>query len=197
MTLFFSFMKTALYACFLQNLVFTASYGISEAVRLSKRPKHFFMTSLSVTAFSLFLSVASYLFDSIPIFENLSLQYRFFFYVLILTLVYFLTAFVFKALFSADKKFLNSLGMCAVNTLVMALPLLNYKASHSLSECLGTGLGAGLAFTVSALLINGAMRFIHKNKAIPEIFRGTPALFIYTALLALALSCITGESLFI
>ena len=170
---------------------------MSETVRLAKRPKHFFMTTLSVTAFSVVLGVASYFFDSMTIFENLPLSFRFFFYVLILTFLYFITAFIFKTVFSADKKFLNSLGMCAVNTLVLAVPLLNYKASHSLYEVIGTGIGTGLAFTLSLILINSGMKFIWRNKAIPDFFKGTPALFIYTALLALTISCISGESLFI
>jgi electron transport complex protein RnfA len=197
MTVFLSMLKTALYACLVQNLIFSGAYGMSETVRMAKRPKHFFMTTLSVTAFSVVLGVVSCLFDSIGIFENLPLSFRFFFYVLILTFLYFITAFVFKTVFSADKKFLNSLGMCAVNTLVLAVPLLNHKAAHSLSDAAGTGLGTGLAFAISMILINGGMKFIHQNRTIPEFFKGTPALFIYTALLALTISCISGESLFI
>lgn len=197
MTVFFDMLKVALFACLFQNLIFTSAYGMSEAIRISKRPKHFFMSCMSVTSFSVFLSLSAHFFDRIPLFENLGLRYRFFFYVLILTMAYFVTALVFRKLLSADKKFLNSLGMCAVNTLVIALPLLGYKASLSLFEALGVGLGAGLAFTLSVILINGGMKFISKNKTIPEFFRGTPALFIYTALLALTISCITGESLFL
>lgn len=197
MTEFFSFLQIAIYVSFLQNLVFSASYGISEAVRLSKRPKHFFTTSLSVTAFSLYLSVTAHFADMIPIFEKLSFSFRFLFYVLILTLGYLISAVIMKKIFHADKKFLNSLGMCAINTLIIALPVINYKASFSIFEAVGTALGAGVAFTVALLLINGGMKFIHRNKFIPEFMKGTPALFIYTALLSLALSSITGDFLYI
>ncbi len=197
MTEFFSFLQIAIYVSFLQNLVFSASYGISEAVRLAKRPKHFFTTSLSVTAFSLYISVAAHFADKIPIFENLSFSFRFLFYVLILTFGYFVAAVIMKKLFHADKKFLNSLGMCAINTLIIALPVINYKASLSIYQAVGTALGAGFAFTLALLLINGGMKFIHRNKYIPEFMKGTPALFIYTALLSLALSSITGDFLYI
>lgn len=197
MTEIFSFLQLAVYASFLQNLVFSASYGISEAVRLSKRPKHFFTTSLSVTAFSLYLSVAAHFADKIPLFEKLGFSFRFLFYVLILTLGYLSAAVIMKKLFHADKKFLNSLGMCGVNTLVIALPIINYKASLSLSEAIGMGIGAGAAFTLALLLINGGMKFIHRNKYIPEFMKGTPALFINTALLSLALSSFTGNFLYI
>ena len=194
---FFSFLQIAVYVSFLQNLVFSATYGISEAIRLAKRPKHFFTTSLCVTAFSLYLSLTAHFADRIAIFENLRFSFRFLFYVLILTFGYLISAIVMKKLFNADKKFLNSLGMCAINTLVIALPVIGYKASLSLTEAIGMGIGAGLAFTLSLLLINGGMKFIWRNKMIPEFMKGTPALFIYTALLSLALSSLTGEFLFI
>ena len=197
MSIFYSVLQLSLYMAFAQNLVFTASYGISEAVRLSKRPKHFFTTSLSVTAFSIYLSVASYFADRIPLFEKLSLSFRFFFYILILTAGYLFSAVIMKKAFHADKKFLNSLGMCAINTFVIALPLISFRASLSLSEAIALAIGSGLSFTIALLLINGGMKFIWKNRFIPEFMKGTPALFIYTALLSLALSSITGESFFI
>lgn len=197
MTEFFSLLQTAVYASFFGNLIFSASYGISEAVRLAKRPKHFFTTSLSVTAFSLYLSVTAHFADRIPIFEKLSFSFRFLFYVLILTAGYLFSAIIMKKLFHADKKFLNSLGICAVNTLVTALPMVNYKASLNIYEAVGMGIGAGIAFTVALLLINGGMKFIWRNRFIPDFMKGTPALFIYTALLSLALSALTGEPLFI
>ena len=170
MTEFFSFLQLAVYVSFLQNLVFTSSFGISEAVRLAKRPKHFFTTSFSVTAFSVYLSVACHFADRIKILENLSFSFRFLLYVLILLFGYLLSAAVMKKLFGADKKFLNSLGMCAVNTLVLSLPTLSYKGSLTLSEALGMGIGAGLAFTLALLLINGGMKFIQHS---PRILQST------------------------
>lgn len=193
MTEFFSFLQLAVYVSFLHNLVFISSYGISEAVRLAKRPKHFFTTGLSVTAFSVYLSVTCHFADKISFLGNLSFSFRFLLYVLILLSGYLASATVMKKLFGADKKFLNSLGMCAVNTLVLALPTFSYQGSLSLSEAFGLGIGAGAAFTVSLLLINGGMKLIHHNRLIPEFMKGTPALFIYTALLSLALSAVTGD----
>lgn len=181
-------LRTALFATLAENLIFSSGYGIGEAIRIAKRPRHFLMTFLSVTAFSVVLSVSSFYFDKLTVLKALPLNFRFFFYVLILTFLYFVAAFTMKKLFSADKKFLNSLGMCAINTLVASVPLINYQASHTLSECVGLSLGAGFAFAFSAILINGGMKFLSKNKAIPELFKGTPALLIYTAILALILS---------
>lgn len=195
MTEFFSFLQFAVYVSFLHNLVFSYSYGISEAIRLAKRPKHFLTTSLSVTAFSIYLSVASHFADRIPFLENIGFSFRFLLYVLILLSGYLASAAVMKTFFGADKKFLNSLGMCAINTLVLSLPVTGYHGSLSLSEAFGLGAGAGIAFTVSLLLINGGMKFIWRNRFIPEFMKGTPALFIYTSLLSLALSAFTGDFL--
>ena len=114
-----------------------------------------------------------------------------------LLFLYFVAAgFCLKAL-KADKKFMNSLGMCALNTLIIALPVIDFKAGYTLFETVGTGIGAGLAFTLSMLLINTGMKHIHRNPYIPEFFKGTPALLVYISLIALALSCISGQSLFV
>lgn len=197
MTAFLTMLKTALYAGLLQNLIFSAAYGMSESIRIAKRPKHFLMCCTSVTAFSVVLSVAAYYLDTVPALKGLEMRFKFLLYILILTLLYLFTALIFVKLFGADKKFMNSLGMCAINTLVIAVPFLNFKAGHTVFQVIGTGIGAGIAFTVSCLLINAGMKHISHNRQIPEIFKGTPALIIYVALLALTLSCISGETLFV
>lgn len=197
MTAFFTMLRTALFAMLVQNLIFSAAYGISESIRIAKRPKHFVMCLGSVTFFSTALCLAAHFVDSVEILKGLELRFRFLLYVLILVLLYLTSALVCVKLLGADKKFMNSLGMCAVNTLVIALPILNFKAGHTIFQAIGTGFGAGLAFALSVLLINSGMKFISKNKYIPPVFKGTPALIIYVSLLALTLSCISGETLFV
>ena len=49
----------------------------------------------------------------------------------------------------------------------------------------------------SLLLINAGIRHIASNKNIPPFFNGTPAIVIYVAILSIALSCFSGESLFV
>lgn len=194
---FTSMVTAALYAMLVQNLIFSAGYGMSESIRMAKRPKHFIMYGSSVTFFSLTVSVVCYFLSKIPGVTELSTGLHVGIYILVLVIVY-----IFAALFSlvflkADKKFMNSLGMCALNTLIIALPVIEFKAAYSIWESIGTGIGAGLAFTLSMLLINAGMKHIRGNRFIPEVFRGTPALFIYISLIALSLSCISGQSLFV
>lgn len=197
MTQFTSMLTAALYAMLVQNIIFSTGYGMSESVRMAKRPKHFFMYGGTVTFFSLSLSLICFFLNRIPSVFSLSTKYRIALYTLVLLVLYLVTAlFCLKAL-KADKKFMNSLGMCALNTLIIALPVIDFKAGYTLAETVGTGIGAGLAFVLSMLLINTGMKHIRNNRYIPEVFRGTPSLFIYISLIALAMSCISGQSLFV
>ncbi len=197
MTQFTSMLTAALYAMLVQNMIFSTGYGMSESIRMAKRPKHFLMYGGTVTFFSLALSLICFLLNKIPLVFSLDTKYHIALYTLVLTVLYLLTALFCLTALKADKKFMNSLGMCALNTLIIALPVVDFKAGYSLAETVGTGIGAGLAFTLSMLLINAGMKHIRNNRYIPEVFRGTPALFIYISLIALAMSCISGQSLFV
>lgn len=194
---FTSMVTAALYAMLIQNLIFSTGFGISESIRMAKRPKHFYMYGGAVTFFSLAVSVICFFLNKIPFISSLETKYHIAIYTLILTVLYIVTALICLLALKADKKFMNSLGMCALNTLVVSLPVINFKAGYTLAETVGTGIGAGLAFTLSMLLIGAGMKHIASNPFIPEIFRGTPSLLIYISLIALAMSCISGQSLFV
>ena len=197
MTQFTSMVTAALYAALVQNIIFSTGYGISESIRMAKRPKHFFMYGGAVTYFSLVLSVICFFINKISFVSSLETKYHIAIYAVILVVLYIVTALFCLVFLKADKKFMNSLGMCALNTLIIALPVINFKAGYSLSETVGMGIGAGLAFILSVLLINAGMKHLSSNPYIPEVFRGTPGLFIYISLIALAMSCISGQSLFV
>ena len=195
--IFSDMLITALYAAVVQNLVFTASYGLSESIRMAKRPRHFFMYGITVTVFCTLSSVASALLIKIPFLAALPVKFSYVLFIICLSLIYLVAALFCKRVLHADKKFLNSLSMCAFNTLAAALPGINLKAGNTVLNSVALGIGAGLAFVVSLVLIRNGMKHINKNPYIPEFFKGTPALFIYVSLIALALSCVSGQSLFI
>ncbi len=197
MTQFTSMLTAAIYAMLIQNIIFSTGYGMSESIRMAKRPKHFFMYGGAVTFFSLSLSLICFFLNRIPYVFSLETKYRIALYTLVLVALYIVTALFCLFVLKADKKFMNSLGMCALNTLIIALPVIDFKAGYTIYETIGTGIGAGLVFTLSMLLINVGMKHIHNNHFIPDVFKGTPALFIYISLIALAMSCISGQSLFV
>lgn len=195
--IFSDMLITTLYAAVAQNLIFTASYGLSESIRTAKRPKHFFMYGITVTVFCILSSLTSSLLIKVPFLAALPLKFSYVLFIICLAVIYLIAAVFCKKLLHADKKFMNYLSMCAFNTLVAALPGINLKAGNTFANSIALGTGAGLAFVISLVLIRNGMRHINKNPHIPEFFKGTPALFIYVSLIALALSCVSGESLFI
>lgn len=194
---FIDMLIAALYAMLLQNLVFTAAYGVSESIKIAKRPKYFITSALTVGFFTSVISVICFAVEKIPFVSELNAVAHYMIYVVILSVIYLVSGAFCIGVFKANKKFMSSLGMCAFNSLVLAVPALNLKANHTLPEALGTGIGAGLAFALSVLLINAGIRHIASNKNIPPFFNGTPAIVIYVAILSIALSCFSGESLFV
>lgn len=197
MEIFIDMLTSSLYAMLLQNLVFTASYGISESIKIAKRPRYFITSTLTVGFFTVAISLICFCLQKIPFVSSLSSVPRYMLYVIVLCLIYLLVGFVCTFLFKANKKFMNSLSMCSFNSLVLAVPALNYKANYTLFEALGNGFGAALAFALSVILINAGIRHIANNKNIPQFFKGTPAIVIYVAVLSMVLSCFSGESLFV
>ncbi len=195
--IFSDMLITALYAVAVQNLVFTASYGLSESIRMAKRPRHFVMYGSSVTFFCFTTCLICSLIFKMPSLAAAQTKITFIVFVAVLVMVYLLSGVFCKKVLHANKKFMNSLSMCAFNTLIIALPALNLKTGNSTMNSIALGIGAGLSFTFSLLLIRNGMRFIKDNPHIPEFFKGTPALFIYVSLIALALNCISGEALFL
>ena len=89
------------------------------------------------------------------------------------------------------------IGIAAFNTLVFAMPLINYRSAFTVIESIGAGLGAGFAYIIAVLLINNGLKKLDSNTSIPKCFKGTPAIFIYTAILSLAFTGISGTSVFI
>ena len=109
--------------------------------------------------------------------------------------VYIAVAFI-ANLIVKDKEIIGILGIAARNTLVFAVPYINDSAAYSLFDCIGSGLGAGFAFVLAAALIGSGARVIEKNKYIPPIFKGTPAMFFYVAMISLGFVGFTGTQLF-
>ena len=95
-------------------------------------------------------------------------------------------------LFLNDDIFL----VAAKNTLVFAVPFINDSAAYSFVFAVGSGIGAGIAFVLAAALISKGSAALEKNKNIPEVFKGTPAMLIYVGLLSLAFAGFAGTSLF-
>lgn len=196
MTWFFDLLSTALYTVFIQNLVFNGGYAASEALMLAKKPRRLWMFSAMIAFFSTVTALACRALEMIPVLSTLPSALHFAMFSGVLIVVFLITGLILKLALGATEKFLGTLGMAALNTLVLATPLLNRSAAYTLPESIGSGIGTGLAFILAATLICKGLHIISQNQDMPKAFRGTPAAFVYVALLSLAFSGFSGSSLF-
>lgn len=197
MSMLLKMISAALYVMLFQNLIFNAGYGISEAVRMSAKPRQLFPMAMFITYFSTIVSASCVLLDTIPAIKELSEILHNLIFAGILLLVYVLTMLVVLIYRKISPRTIRRIGIAAFNTLVLAVPFINYRSAFSVFEAVGAGIGAGAAYIIAVLLINGGLKRLDMNKSIPRCFKGTPAVFIYTALLSLAFTGISGTSVFV
>lgn len=193
--IFLRMLSVTLFTSLIQNTVFSGSLGIDESIKGARKPRYLVMYGFWIGFFSLSLSVAGRFMT--PLLAKIipwCASQDFVAYVFVLVLIYLAAAVFCKYVLGANKKYMNSLGFCAFNSLVLSMPALG---GTSLSKAVAVAIGSGIAYILSVLIIRGGMRHISANNYIPVFFRGTPALFIYISLVALALSGISGGYLFI
>lgn len=188
MSIFLRLISTSLYVMLFQNLIFNGGYGISEAIRMSAKPRQLLPLALFITYFSTAVSVICALLDIIPQVHALSQIMHALIFSGVLLAVYLFTMIAVKIYGKVTPKTVRRIGIAAFNTLVLAVPLINYRSAFTAYEAVGAGIGAGVAFIIAVLLINAGLKKLDANETMPKCFKGTPALFIYTALLSLAFS---------
>ncbi len=187
---------TAFYTVFIQNFVLSSGLGVSEAIRVSTKPGTFVEFALMISGFSVLTSGFCGIINMIPAVADFSYALRALIYGLVLATVYLIVSVIAKFVFDASKKLMSTLGIAALNTLVFAIPYINSTAAYSFAGSIGSGLGAGIAFVLAATLINKGSRFIEENEEIPAVFRGTPAMFFYVAIISLAFAGFTDTNIF-
>ena len=187
MSWFFDMISAAFYAILVQNLVFSGGYGASEAVRMASKPKKLASTVTAVVCRAL---------DFLPWVAQKNQSIHFLIFALVLISVYFITGALIYFILKPSKRLMTKLGIAAINTLALAIPLINYRSAANFWESIGTGFGSGIAFVIASLLISVGFTRIAHNKHIPPVFRGTPVLFIYVAMLSLTFMGISGSNVF-
>ena len=197
MNIFLNLLSAALYVMLFQNLIFNGGYGLSEAVRMSAKPRQLLPMAVFITLFSTITSAIGVLVDFFPVIHNLNEIYHALIYVGILLVVYIVAMIIANIVPKVQPATKRRIGIAAFNTLVLAMPLINYRSAFNVVESIGAGLGAGLAYIIAVILINSGLKKLDTMTTIPKIFKGTPAIFIYTALLSLAFTGISGTSVFI
>ncbi|MBR5619674.1 MAG: hypothetical protein IKW76_08060 [Clostridia bacterium] len=192
----FSLLQTALYMIFVQNLVFSGGYGASEAIRMSAKPRRFVPFSVMIAFYSTVTALLCRELDTIPEINAFGGAAHVLIFGGVLTVLYAVTTALLDLLLRPSPKFFNMLGIAALNTMVFAVPLINRQAGFTMLQSVGTGLGSGLSFILALFLVNIGLRRLEKNPDIPPLFRGTPAMFLYVAMLSLAFAGLSGRALF-
>lgn len=195
MSILGSLFSAALFACLFQNLIFSGGYGADEAIRMAAKPKQLYPLSFFIIYLSATVSLVCVLLEQIRAVRALNVFWHALIFVGVLATVYAVTLLVVLYGVKAKPRTVRRLGIAAFNTLVLAVPFINYRAAFGVFEAIGAGIGAGAAFIIAVLLINFGLRAIDKNESIPDVFKGTPAIFIYVALLSLAFTGLTGRAL--
>ncbi len=190
-----SLFSAAMFACLFQNLIFSGGYGADEAIRMAAKPRQLYPLSLFIVYLSTVVSLICVLLDRVRAVRTLNVFWHALIFVGVLAAVYLVTLLFVLFVFKAKPRTVRRLGVAAFNTLVLAVPFINYRAAFGVFEALGSGIGAGLAFIIAVLLINFGLRKINQNESIPQAFKGTPAVFIYAAILSLAFTGLTGRGL--
>lgn len=192
----FAFFNASLFSMLLHNLVFNGGFGMSEAIRIATKPKDFFPIALLVAFFTSATAAVCSALDSIEKINALSTAEHLGIYCIILAVIYLVSTAII-ILIQHNKKETHRIGMAAVNTLVLAVPIINRRAAFNIAESIGLGLGAGIAFIIAVLLISSAEDRLKANETMSNAFRGKPALFIYIALISLGFAGLSGQSLFV
>ena len=91
MSIFLNLLSAALYVMLFQNLIFNSGYGLSEAVRMSAKPRQLFPMAIFITFFSTVTSAICVLFDLYPVIRNLSEIPHALIYVGVLLVIYIFT----------------------------------------------------------------------------------------------------------
>lgn len=197
MTVFLKLISAAFYVMLFQNLIFNGGFGVSEAIRMSAKPRQLVPMAIFITYFSTSVSVICVLLDTFSVINELDETMHAIIYIGIVAVLYLLTVIVVLMTGKASPRTVRRIGVAAFNTLVFAIPLINYRSAFTVVEAIGAGIGAGVAFVIAVVLINGGLKRLDMNKSIPKCFKGTPAMFIYVSLLSLAFIGISGNSVFI
>lgn len=192
----FALFQTSLYMIFVQNLVFSGGYGSSEAIRMSTKPRRFVPFAVMIAFYSTVTALLCRKLDDIPAVNTLGSAPHILIFGGVLAVLYLVTVALLHILIRPGRRFFNTLGIAALNTMVFAVPLIDRQAGFTLLQSVGTGLGSGLSFILALLLINIGLRRLEKNPDIPPLFRGTPAMFLYVAMLSLAFAGLSGRALF-
>ena len=174
-----------------ENFVFARALGVSTMIMAAKNKRNLPGICLGVLYFTLTASWAAWLLSH----RAADIQKPFvpLTYVFTIGLIYLITlllAFIFfKGRFGRIKKYVH---ISAFNSVIMGTIFLSMNSCTALYEYLLFGLCSGAGFAAAAYMLSGVYGQLY-SKDVPSVFRGYPAVMIFTGIIAMALYGILGH----
>lgn len=191
MSLFMIALTTAL----INNVVLSQFLGICSFLGVSKQMKASVSLGGAVTfVITIAAAVANVLYDYILSPFGLDYLKTIVFILVIAALVQVVEMFLKKTSPAIYKALGIYLPLITTNCAVLGVALTNVQNEYTFMQSVVAGLGTGLGYTLSIILLAGIRERIDE-KAVPEPFRGAPIVLLSAALMAIAFMGFSGLSL--
>lgn len=191
MSLFMIALTTAL----INNVVLSQFLGICSFLGVSKQMKASVSLGGAVTfVITIAAAVANVLYDYILAPFGLEYLKTIVFILVIAALVQMVEMFLKKTSPAVYKALGIYLPLITTNCAVLGVALTNVQNEYTFMQSVVSGLGTGLGYTLSIILLAGIRERIDE-KAVPTPFRGAPIVLLSAALMAIAFMGFSGLSL--
>lgn len=191
MSLFMIALTTAL----INNVVLSQFLGICSFLGVSKQIKTSVSLGGAVTfVITIAAAVANLLYDYILAPFGLEYLKTIVFILVIAALVQVVEMFLKKTSPAIYKALGIYLPLITTNCAVLGVALTNVQNEYTFSQSVVAGLGTGLGYTLSIVLLAGIRERLDEE-AVPAPFRGAPIVLLSAALMAIAFMGFSGLSL--
>ncbi len=181
-------------AALINNVVLSQFLGICSFLGVSRQMK----ASASLGGAVVFVitissAVASLLYDYVLVPLDLDYLKTIVFILVIAALVQMVEMFLKKTSPAIYKALGIYLPLITTNCAVLGVALTNVQDGYNLLECVLSGLGTAIGYTIAIVLLAGIRDRIDEE-ALPAPFRGAPVVLLAAALMAIAFMGFSGLS---
>ncbi len=195
MTYFLTFLGEFTLLCLtaivMENAIFARGFGLSRAIAVAKRPRSVVGYGALLTLLTLLGSVLCYLVTWLL--PNLPWGLMPLVYLAAMTLLY-LICLVLNSWVFHNQTITHYLPVATFNCAVLGGIFLAVQAKYAFWQFVAFGLGTGIGFVLSTLLMVNGMRLL-RNKQVPKAFAGLPLMLLFVGILSLAFYCLIGHPL--
>lgn len=189
---FSSLVASVIMSVIAENLVFSRAFGVTPMIAAAKNKRTLPGVCAGVSYFTAASSIGMWAVSRL--FSSGDKHYLVALYALIVGAIYFVTllcAFVFvREKFSRIKKYVH---ISAFNSAVMGTIFLSTSGCTTFGEYLIFGITSGLGFAVASYMLSGVYSELYSEN-VPRVFRGYPAVMIFSGIMAMAVYGILGHA---